>query len=193
MTRIKEGKLTFEFPAAWSASQFDRWSFFRKQFSKISGMRAECGQNACGGHLTCGACGRPGFLGTKAVDILAIEVTVCCWCIEVKDYSRHQRTKVIDLADEIAIKVRDTLAALAAAAANANDNSEKVAATAALRCGRFRIVLHLEQPAKPSKLFPRAIDPAKILERLKQLVKSIDPHPRGVESARMQQLAWTCT
>ena len=33
--------------------------------------------------------------------------------MEVKDYRANRRTKAIDLADEIALKVRDTLAGLA--------------------------------------------------------------------------------
>ena len=46
------------------------------------------------------------------------------WCqtclIEVKDYRFHPRTKPIPLCDEVALKVRDTLAGLAAARVNVN-------------------------------------------------------------------------
>ena len=48
----------------------------------------------------------------------------------------------------------------------------------ALRAKNLKVVLHLEQPAKHSTLFPRAINPAAVLQRLKQLIKAIDPHPR---------------
>ena len=47
----------------------------------------------------------------------------------------------------------------------------------------LRVVLHLEQPAKHSKLFPRAIDPADIQQKLRKLVKAIDPHPLVTEKA----------
>ena len=64
-------------------------------------------------------------------------------------------------------------------------------AGAALRCPRLRVVLHLEQPVRPSTLFPRAIDPANIQLRLKQLIKAIDPHPLVTEIANMRGVAWT--
>ena len=165
MPAITEGQLTFTFPDHWMVSKFDRWSFYLNQFQWICG-------------------------GTKAVDVLAIEPRVCFWKIEVKDYRQHRRTKTIDLADEIAIKVRDGLAALVAASANANDADEKAMAVAALRCPRLKVVLHLEQPAQHSKLFPRAIDPANVQQRLRQLIKAIDPHPLVVETGRMRGVAW---
>jgi hypothetical protein len=76
-------------------------------------------------------------------------------------------------------------------AANANDADEKATAVTALRCPRLRVVLHLEQPAKHSTLFPRAIDPANVQQRLKQLIKAIDPHPLVIEMGRMNGVAWT--
>jgi hypothetical protein len=78
-----------------------------------------------------------------------------------------------------------------AARANANDYNEKAMAEAALRCPQLKVVLHLEQPARHSKLFPRAIDPAKVQQRLKQLIKAIDPHPLVLEINRMRGVAWT--
>ena len=106
-------------------------------------------------------------------------------------YRQHGRTKTIDLPDEIAVKVRDTLAALVAAKANANNSNEKALAEAALSCHRLRVVLHLEQPAKHSKLFPRTINRANVTQRLKQLIKPIDPHPLVLEMNRMNGVAWT--
>ena len=66
-------------------------------------------------------------------------------------------------------------------------------AKAALSGRALRVVLHLEQPRTHSKLFPRAIDPAKVLQKLRQLVKPIDAHPLVVETSRMASLAWTVT
>lgn len=168
MTEIIVEKLTFNFPDDWQASKFDEWSFYRNQFQQVCG-------------------------GAKAVDILAIEVRACLWTIEVKDYRQHRRSKTIDLAEEIAMKVRDSLAALVAAKANANDEDEKAMAVTALRCPRLRVVLHLEQPAKHSALFPRAIDPANVQQRLRQLIKAIDPHPLVIDMGRMNGVAWTAS
>ena len=77
----------------------------------------------------------------------------------------------------MAHKVCDTLAALLPAALNGGDPAETAIARKALRAKKLRVVLHLEQPAKHSKLFPRAIDPAHVLLTLRRLLKPIDAHP----------------
>jgi hypothetical protein len=166
MPTIVVGKLSFRFPPNWNVSQFDEWEFYRNQFQKVCG-------------------------GAKAVDIVAIHPKVCLWAIEVKDYRTNRRTKTIDMADEVALKIRDSLAALVAAKVRANDMQEKRLAGLALRCPDLRVVLHLEQPAKQSKLFPRAIDPAAVCQRLKQLLKAIDPHPLVVEIVCLRGVAWS--
>lgn len=166
MPSITERNLTFDFPAQWDATKFDEWSFYRNQF-----------QSVCG--------------GTKAIDVLAIQHPACMWAIEVKDYRQHRRLKTIDIADEVACKVRDSLAALVAIRVNSNDNAERDRAQSALDCNRIGIVLHLEQPAKHSKLFPRAIDPAKVEQRLKQLLRAICAHPKVTEIANPRNMDWT--
>lgn len=167
MPAITEGGLTFTFPAGWDASKFDEWSFYRNQF-----------QGICG--------------GAKAIDILAIEQD-CCWLIEIKDYRHRRRTKSGHVAEEVAAKVRDTLAALAAARVNANDATERATAAAALRRNRIRVVLHLEAAGRRSRLFSPSLDVANVQQRLKQCVKPVDPHPRVCSSARMAGCAWTVT
>src|SRR5262249_50955288 len=146
------------------------------QFVKIgSGLRVTCAQ--CDAELRCHACGTQKTLGIKAVDILARAPNDTLWLLEVKDYRTSSRTKIIDLADEVALKVRDSLAALFAAAMNASDEQEKSFARTVLQSKRIRIGLHLEQPKRHSKLFPRAIETANVQQRMKQLLKSVDPHP----------------
>jgi len=114
MPGLAEGELSFEFSPGWEISKLDEWSFYRNQF-----------QNVCN--------------GTKAVDILAIEPGLdCVWCIEVKDYRRHRRRKTVSVAEETACKVRDSLALLAAANANANDAGEKAMARHALSARQMR-------------------------------------------------------
>ena len=83
---IIEGQLKFTFAENCHASKYDEWSFYRNQF-----------QNICG--------------GSKAVDILCLSQHTI-WLIEIKDFRVHRRTKSEDIGDEIAIKVRDTLAGL---------------------------------------------------------------------------------
>jgi hypothetical protein len=190
MPTLTEGRLKFEFPSGWKAAKLDKWSFYRNQFQGLGpGIRLSCGH--CGAELRCGQCSSAKTTGIKCVDFLAVERDECCWLIEVKDYRTDRRTKTIELADEIALKVRDSLALLTVASRNANDPDEKRLAGHVTLASRIQVVLHLEQPAKHGKLFPRAIDPADVLQRLKQLLRSVDPHPRVSETGRMGSLEWS--
>lgn len=165
MTDVQVDSLTFTFPSSWKICKYDEWAFYRNQFSKM-------------------------WSGIKAVDLIAVESQVI-WLIEAKDYRQQSRTKAEDLADEVAKKVFCTLAAILPAKVNASDISEKHFAEKAIDAQKLRVVLHLEQPVKSSKLFPRAIDPSKLQLKLRGIIKPIDPHPMVVESTQMQGLAWT--
>lgn len=154
-TVINEGALTFTFRAASMSSKYDDWSHYRNQFQSV-----------------CGA--------SKAVDIVLAEDGVA-WMIEVKDFRQHARLKAIELPNEIAIKVRDTVAGLVSAKCAANDPDERRCARALLSANTLRVVCHLEQPAKHSKLRPRAIEPDKLALKLRTLIKAIDPHPSVVD------------
>ncbi|MGA2936414.1 MAG: hypothetical protein ABSF52_04860 [Syntrophobacteraceae bacterium] len=165
MPAINVDGLTFQFPAEWKASKYDDWSFYRNQF-----------QSVCG--------------GAKAIDVLALSPERCAWLIEVKDYRVNPRTKPTELPVEVACKVRDTLAALLCARVNANDSGEKDFAGQALKSKSLGVVLHLEQPAKHSILFPRAIDPATVKQKLKQLLKAVDAHPSVLEMRQMRGVPW---
>lgn len=163
-----EGALTFTFPENCIASKYDEWSHYRNQF------QSTCGSN-------------------KAVDLVCIEDQVA-WMIEVKDYREHARTKAIDLSDEIAIKVRDTLAGMVSASLHANDKDEKRCAKKFVRSEQLRVVLHLEQPEKHSRLRPRAIDPDKIALKLRTLLKAVDPHPIVVDRNSLHAaIRWNVT
>lgn len=148
---ITEGSLTFTFQGNTPQStKYDDWSFYRNQFNAAFG-------------------------GTKAVDIIFVENKVC-WLIEVKDYRTNARTKPIDLADEIALKVRDTLAGLLAASKKATGD-EKVFANAVIKASEIKVVLHLEQPVHKTRIRPTVIDIASVTQKLKKLLKPIGrPH-----------------
>ena len=165
MPTIIQGKLKFIFPDGWSVSKYDEWIYYRKQFINICG-------------------------GAKAIDVLGIEKKECCWLLEVKDYRQHRRTKTLHLADEVAMKIRDTVAGLVGAQFYSTDDTERRAARQAVRVKNIRVVLHLEQPAKHSTLFPRAINPSVVLQRLKQLIKAVDPHPKVVRMGQMADIPW---
>ena len=165
-TTIAEGALTFTFATGAKADKYDDWSFYRNQF-----------QQGC-------------FTDNKAVDLLC-ELNRSAWLIEVKDYRAHARTKAVDLADEVAIKVRDTLAGLVAASVGANDPVERAFARRMVRAQRMRVVCHIEQPAKGSRLRPRVIEPDKLQLKLRTLLKAIDAHPIVMDrSSTAATLPW---
>lgn len=162
-----EGELIFTFPT--DASKYDEWSHYRNQFI-----------NTC--------------QGAKAVDLVFLDTAdqTICWLIEVKDYRVHARTKPIDLAEEIAMKVRDTLAGLLSAKWHATNSDERRYARKLTQATKVRVVLHLEQPAKTSRLRPRAIEPDKVLQKLKSLIKAIDPHPLVIDHRETAgKVSWT--
>jgi hypothetical protein len=165
MPLVNVDGLQFAFPDGWHVSKYDDWVFYRKRFSRM-------------------------LPEIKALDLLAMAHDKTAWLVEVKDYRINQRTKPSDLGEEIARKVFSTLAALLPAKINANEADEKQMAGIMMRARKLRVVLHLEQPAKHSKLRPRAIDPADVQQKLRQLLKPVDAHPLVVEMARMGMLQW---
>ena len=151
MTEIHEGDLKFTFPDHCEVGKYDEWSFYRNQFNSVAG-------------------------GSKAVDILCVSPD-SAWLIEIKDYRQHRREKPTGIVDELALKVRDTLAGLAAASANANDRDERALARRALQVHRWRVVLHLEQPNVRSRFRPKPFDVANVLSNVRRKVKAVDAHP----------------
>ena len=151
MTEIHEGDLKFTFSDCCKVGKYDDWSFYRNQFMSVAG-------------------------GSRAVDILCVS-DEAAWLIEIKDYRHHGREKPTGIVDELAGKVRDTLAGLAAASANANDCDEKALARHALQARRWRVALHLEQRRGRSRLWPKPFDVANLMLKLRKKVKAVDAHP----------------
>lgn len=143
MTTITEDRLAFDFPVGWLVQKYDKSTFYLRHF-----------QNVCG--------------AAKGVDIVAISPAGCLWFIEIKDYRAGPRQKSLDLVEEIAIKARDSLAGLAAARVRANVESEATFAARAMQFTDIKIILHIEQPTKPTRLHP-VVDVSKLLLKLKQL------------------------
>jgi len=149
---LDEGNLSFTFKHVAFAEKYDDWRYYRNQYN-----------HACG--------------GSKAVDFLVVK-TGEVWLIEVKDFRQHRRTKAIDLADEVALKVRDTMAGLVSAKFLARDQSEASASNAAFCAAKLRVALHLEQPKTPSRLFPASVNPANVKLKLRQVLRFADHHPQ---------------
>ena len=179
MTEITEGDLTFRFPDGCQAVKYDArsddWSFYREQFEPVAG-------------------------GSKAVDILCVEGSTS-WLIEIKDYRRCPPQDSLptpsELAKTVAMKVRDTLAGLAAAVKEPNNNevNERRLAQQALATSQWRVVLHLEQPPTGERLQPEAISPRSLLQKLRsRTLKAIDREPILCDQhtiCRYHDIPWT--
>lgn len=172
METITEDKLQFTFSDNWTPAKLDGWTFYQGGTGKRNGFKDCC-------------------LGNKSVDIAALERSSnTLWLIEIKDYRLHRRSKPQPIWDEIAIKVRDSLASLLAASKNAH-GEEKSKASDFVCAKNIRVVLHLEQPTSHSKLFPRIFKLADVTARLKQIIKPIDPHPLVVDKSSMPKNLWS--
>jgi len=160
--------LTFTFPEGWRIWKYDDWSFYRNQFQSAFG-------------------------GAAAVDLIDLDPRGHLWLIEAKNYRRHQRTNPEELSDEVARKVRDTLAAILPASLHANDEQERGAAKALLFAKKLHVVLHLEQPVQQSRLHPQVADPAKLQFQLRQkgCLRGVDVRARVTGSARASTVPWT--
>lgn len=166
MTTICEGNLEHRFPADWTASKYDEWPYYRNHFER-------------------------GFGGCKAVDFVAQDPQDRLWLVELKDYRVYPRTKPSEIAAEVAVKVRDSLAGIFAAAKWHSDHLRAQDARRHLGAKKIRVVLHLEQPQRDSKMFPQVGELSKIQQQLKQLVKSVDPHPLVINLRSPQGLPWS--
>jgi len=124
------------------------------------------------------------------LDLLAVSPDGVAWLIEAKDYRMHRREKFSDLAEEVSQKIFDTLAAILPAKVNGDVAEETSVSTKVANAVNLRVVLHLEQPAKPSKMNPRTINLANIQLKLRKHLKPIDAHPRVVDMTDMRGLQW---
>ena len=165
MTEIREGGLTFSFGADCEVGKYDEWSFYRNCFRGIAP-------------------------GTKAVDVVCVAKDTA-WLVEIKDYGRHPRVKPGDLPAEVAQKARDTLAGLAAAAANAASGAERGLARKAVDRRKWRVVLHLEEDAAQGRSRLRPRDAPNVADKLRRMLKAVDPRPMVLDRRAAASVPWT--
>ena len=154
MPTLQEGSLTFSFNNDWQVIKYDDSSFHTKHFQRFAG-------------------------GSKAVDFIAFHGQEL-WLIEVKDYRAHPRTKTIDLYEEIASKVRATLAGLLAVNAvnhpSGDSETKSIIKSVFQKPYHLRVAFHLERsiPNRLSKLHKP--DPKTDRDKLRQQLRPVDPH-----------------
>jgi hypothetical protein len=167
MLRVVEGSITFDFPNGFVVQKLDDTTFYKKHFQSFA-------------------------QGSKAVDFLAFDPQESeLWFLEVKDYRVHRRIKTIDLFDEIVQKVLSSLACLLAMRANAVIPAEQNFAELATKNLQLKVVLHLEQPVKPSKLFPQVVDPSNVRMKLRQKVRAVDNKAEFSSIAFCRNVPWS--
>lgn len=119
MITITEGRLALTFGDGCSVGKYDESNFYTKYFQNIGEI--------------------------KALDVVCVKDNVS-WLIEITDYRNASEPKKVtarDLVSEVVKKTVDTIAGLAVATVNCNNDMHEIA-TSALRANQFRIVLHLE-------------------------------------------------
>jgi len=173
--RYPEARLTFEFPDSWKICRPG------ESFYYTNGFQSFCG-------------------GSKETDFLAFDPdNGRLWLLEVKDYSVNNRTKPLPIHDEVALKVRDTLALLSASMSNDHTPS----ASGQTQVGDFGraiavptsmgVVLHCEHQPAGSKLFPSATHLASIQQKLRIAFKNVISEVKVTCSGRYAGLAWNVT
>jgi hypothetical protein len=154
--------LTFSFPENWDAQKYDEWVFYRNHFAKQRN-------------------------GIKAIDALAIDPNKCAFLIEVKDYRHPDTEKPSQLPAAIATKVLDTLAAMIPAKLHATEQKEKELAAAIAKCSSVRVVAHIELPQRHIPV----VDVADLKQKLGQLLRAVDAHPKVVSMNDLKGMKWT--
>lgn len=156
--------LHFHFPQTWQATKYDDWVYYRQHFVRQ-------------------------MEGIKGVDILAINSNKEAFLVEVKDYRHPDTVKPSDLPYKVCNKVLYTLAALLPTRLHANDPAEQQFAAVLLQCQSLRVVLHVELPPRHRPV----VDLADLRQKLKQLLRAVDPHVKVVSKGKMHDLGlvWT--
>lgn len=170
MTSLTEGLLRLDFPLGWRAEKYDKTGHYIHHVQSLA--------------------------ESKAVDIVALSPApnACIWLIEVKDYRAHPRVKDLDFFDEIASKVRDSLAGLLLAQQRPEAGTLHTLSMALSHDVKLRVAVHLEQTHKPSKLRPAVTDRANHRMKLRQVLRAVDTKAEICERSLMPPtVLWAVT
>lgn len=125
-TIIKEEKLQFAFGDSWSVQEYDGHGDYLEKIQKLS--------------------------GSKAVDIVGLVCQGACFFIEIKDFRNYRiqnKKRIADgeLAEEVAMKVRDSVGGLIGAHRMSSDPSvwEPFARALASRSRQLKVALWVEE------------------------------------------------
>jgi hypothetical protein len=167
---FQEGRVEFSFPDTWLVLRPEKASYYKRHFQNFAG-------------------------GCKEMDFILFDPTAnVLWLLEVKDYTTNPRKKTQCVLEEVVEKSRDSLALLYAGAICDNASAPSVGdfAKSSWVPSKVRVVLHLDQPSKPSRLYPGAKLAADATQALRAKVKAVDSHA-FVSSCSGKMEGWTAT
>jgi len=146
MRVIIEERLRFEFGPSWQqVEKYDDHAIHQKGIGCLQG-RFACKDENCCGEFICTKCGKEPGHGSKAVDILGSPEGKA-YFIEIKDFRGHriENKKRVqnDLAIEVALKVRDSLAGLVGALHKPDSESWHMRAASIFKT-KPKVILWLE-------------------------------------------------
>jgi hypothetical protein len=168
-----EGSLSFTFPDSWLLCRPQDLAFYSRQF-----------QSFCG--------------GCKEIDFIAYDpLTKTLWLLEVKDFRISGRLKPTSLHEEMAEKVRDTLALIVSGGLSSMSHDDPATTTLKglwthiRRAANVRVALHCEQPKHRSKLFPCIANLSNIADQLRRSIRAVDPRAIVMNDNSVPGVPWT--
>lgn len=175
MTKLQEGGISYEFPEGFLVVRLEAFTYYNKHWQHFAEI--------VGGE------------GNKECDFIVFDtVSKALWLFEVKDYRGATRTKPSELADEFALKCRDSIGCLLAIkTSNLAQDEEKTLIAPMIGAKTIRCVLHVEQGVR-SRLFPSVIDPKALIDSTKKRLRPLDPHAFGGDAASLvSRVPWKIT
>lgn len=176
MTIIVEERLVFEFGPSWEVVKYDEHPVHKRGIGDLQGQIV-C--DRCSGKMICEGCGRELGRGTKAVDILGSHEGTLHF-IEIKDFRGHRienrrRLHDGDLAVEVALKVRDTLAGLVGTIHARDPEEWRVWATSMFK-RKPKVFLWIEQDLAADEDRRRGRPPLPLVDMLDKKLRWLGPH-----------------
>lgn len=173
-TSLIEEHLLFEFGSSWQVAKYDEHPIYREGIESLKEQ------------IPCKQCLKPREVGSKAVDFVGTYKGQP-YFIEVKDFRGHsvENRKRIqgELAVEVALKVRDTLAGLIGVCRT--NGGRPLIAPILERAPT--VLLWLEEDASPSKLKEQSHEVMNLTTVLRQRLRWLNPQRVMI----VNQGAWT--
>ncbi|NLG14461.1 MAG: hypothetical protein GX561_09720 [Lentisphaerae bacterium] len=176
--------LHFHFEDNWKVVKYDETPYYKTQLKNQRSCKINKKDKSV-------------ISGLKGVDLVALQPQDnTLYLIECKDYRLHSRKKNLHPVEEFYQKTMDTLAGLlpSALCGTSGDPNTRMLKALVRSAEHIRLVFHFEQAETTNKLMPRAYDIADLQQKLRGLLKAIDPYVLVVDIDTLRRTAkvdWT--